>query len=78
VGEDHKGEAVLKFVPSIKWHSLRHFAVSTWIEQGFTPKTVQTYAGHSSILTTFNRYGHLFPSDDHKEAMDRIAGEFTD
>jgi integrase len=65
-------------VANIKWHSLRHFAVSTWIEQGFTPKTVQTYAGHSSILTTFNRYGHLFPSDDHKEAMDRIAGEFTD
>jgi hypothetical protein len=29
-------------------------------------------------LTTFNRYGHLFPSDDHKAAMDAIAAEFMD
>lgn len=77
-GVDEKGEEVSRFVPSFKWHNLRHFAVSVWIEQGFIPKTVQTYAGHSSILITFNRYGHLFPSDDHKAAMDRIAGEFMD
>jgi integrase len=65
-------------VGNINWHRLRHFAVSTWIEQGFTPKTVQTYAGHSSILITFNRYGHLFPSADHWAAMDAIAGEFME
>jgi integrase len=55
------------------WHGLRHFAVSTWIEAGLSPKTVQTFAGHASLQVTMDRYGHLFPSDDHKRAMDRIA-----
>lgn len=60
---------------SINWHSLRHYAVSTWIEAGLAPKTIQTFAGHSSLQVTMDRYGHLFPSDDHKTAMDAIAGE---
>jgi integrase len=55
------------------WHSLRHFAVSCWIEAGFTPKTVQTFAGHASLQVTMDRYGHLFPTEDHKKAMDQIA-----
>jgi Phage integrase family len=55
------------------WHGLRHFAVSAWIEAGLTPKTVQTFAGHASMQVTMDRYGHLFPSDDHKRAMDHIA-----
>ena len=55
------------------WHALRHFAVSCWIEAGMTPKTVQTFAGHASLQVTMDRYGHLFPSEDHKKAMDQIA-----
>jgi integrase len=55
------------------WHGLRHFAVSTWIEAGLAPKTVQTFAGHASLQITMDRYGHLFPSDDHRKAMDQIA-----
>lgn len=55
------------------WHGLRHFAVSTWIEAGLAPKTVQTFAGHASLQITMDRYGHLFPSDDHRRAMDQIA-----
>jgi integrase len=55
------------------WHALRHFAVSCWIEAGLSPKTVQTFAGHSSLQVTMDRYGHLFKSDDHKKAMDVIA-----
>lgn len=55
------------------WHALRHFAVSCWIEAGFTPKTVQTFAGHASLQVTMDRYGHLFPSEDHKKVMDQIA-----
>jgi len=55
------------------WHALRHFAVSCWIEAGFAPKTVQTFAGHASLQVTMDRYGHLFPSADHKKAMDQIA-----
>ena len=62
-------------ISGVNWHSLRHFAISTWIEQGLQPKTIQTYAGHSSLAVTMDRYGHLFPSEDHKTAMDAIAGE---
>lgn len=62
-------------VSGVTWHGLRHFAISTWIEAGLTPKTVMTFAGHSSIQLTMDRYGHLFPSDDHQTAMDQIALE---
>jgi integrase len=63
-------------LPTVKrfnWHGLRHFAVSCWIEAGLAPKTVQTFAGHASLQVTMDRYGHLFPSDDHRKAMDQIA-----
>jgi len=71
----YKPTLVAAGVSAINWHSLRHYAVSTWIEAGLAPKTVQTFAGHSSLQVTMDRYGHLFPSDDHKAAMDAIAGE---
>jgi integrase len=57
------------------WHALRHFAVSCWIEAGLSPKTVQTFAGHSSLQVTMDRYGYLFKSDDHKRAMDAIGAD---
>jgi integrase len=38
-----------------------------------SPKPVQTFAGHASVQVTMDRYGHLFPSEDHKRAMDHIA-----
>ena len=37
------------------------------------PKTVQTFAGHSSLQVTRDGYGHLFRSDTHGRAMDAIA-----
>ena len=52
---------------------LRHFAVSCWIDAGLAPKTVQTFAGHASLQVTMDRYGHLFPSEDHQKAMNQIA-----
>jgi len=57
------------------WHALRHFAISCWIDAGLRPKTIQTFAGHSSLQVTMDRYGHLFRSDDHTRAMDAIASE---
>ncbi len=58
------------------WHALRHFAVSCWIEAGLNPKTVQVFAGHSSLQVTMDRYGHLFKSDDHRRAMDIMAKKY--
>jgi integrase len=60
-------------VNRFNWHGLRHFAVSCWIEAGLAAKTVQTFAGHASLQVTMDRYGHLFPNDDHRKAMDQIA-----
>lgn len=60
-------------IDDLGWHSLRHFAVSTWIEAGLNPKAIQTLAGHSSYQFTMTRYGHLFPSEDHKSAFDKLA-----
>ncbi len=53
----------------IKFHRLRHFAISTWIESKFPPKKVMTFAGHSSITITFDRYGHLFPDPENDTAV---------
>ncbi len=33
------------------------------------------YITWDEFEVTMDRYGHLFPSDDHKKAMDRIARE---
>jgi integrase len=54
-------------LPLYNFHTLRHFAASTMIEAGFSPKRLQALLGHSSIQMTFNVYGHLFASteDDH-------------
>lgn len=57
------------------WHALRHFTISCWIEAGLPPKAVQTFAGHSSLQVTMDRYGHLFRSDDHGRVMDAISNE---
>lgn len=74
VEEKHKNEGVNEPPPErFNWHALRHFAVSCWIEADLKPKTVQTFAGHSSLQVTMDRYGHLFKSDDHNIAMDMIA-----
>lgn len=60
--------------PKYSFHSLRHFYASWIIEQGFSPKRVQSLLGHSSIQMTYDTHGHLFPSleDDHAKLA---AGE---
>jgi integrase len=57
----------------LNFHALRHAAASLFIEQGWTPKKVQSLMGHSSIQVTFDIYGHLYsdPEDDAK-AMAQI------
>lgn len=64
---EHAGKSLL--VKRFRWHDLRHFAISCWIAAGIPPKAVQTFAGHSSLQVTMDRYGHLFPDDRHREAI---------
>jgi integrase len=46
------------------FHALRHAAASMFIESGMTPKRVQAIMGHSSIVVTYDTYGHLFSDDE--------------
>ena len=69
--KDKGGNPILKGKYGL--HALRHAAASLFIEQGWTPKRVQTVIGHASIQMTFDLYGHLFKdSDDDREEMKQV------
>ena len=49
-----------------------------WIEEWPAKvmiKEIMTFAGHSSIQMTMERYGHLFPSPDHQKAMAMVEAK---
>jgi len=56
-------------------HALRHFYVSWCINRKIDgglelpPKVVQERLGHSTIVLTMDRYGHLFPRGDDAEEL---------
>ena len=45
-------------------HDLRHSHISWLIHEGIDMYRIQAQAGHESIKTTVDRYGHLFKRDD--------------
>ena len=64
--------------PRYGLHAIRHAAASLFIEQGFSPKRVQTLMGHSAIQMTFDTYGHLFPSaEDDQTAMRQLQARLV-
>lgn len=55
-------------------HEMRHTAVSLWIATGVSVKEIAVRAGHRSVVTVLDRYGHLLPRDDNEDdALDRLA-----
>lgn len=63
-------------------HDLRHTAVALWIAAGASPKEVAARAGHTSVVTVLDRYGHLLPGSEDKvndalEAMGSIASAMS-
>lgn len=56
-------------LPDIRFHDLRHSAISIWLAMGMNMKVVQELVGHSDIRVTMNIYGHAFPGM-HDAAMD--------
>jgi integrase len=50
--------------PPPRFHDLRHTAAALMIAAGAHPKAIQSRLGHSSIRTTLDVYGHLFPQLD--------------
>ncbi len=68
---DDEGKPVLR--GRYGFHALRHAAASLFIEQGMSPKRVQTIMGHSSIKITYDVYGHLFPTpEDDQKQMEQL------
>jgi integrase len=63
--------------PKYGLHAFRHAAASLFIEQGFSPKRIQAIMGHSSIVMTFDRYGHLWPSPDDQEALTEMQARLV-
>jgi integrase len=62
--------------PKYALHAFRHFFASWCINRKaaggreLPPKDVQTLLGHSSIVMTLDRYGHMFP---HRDDRDELA-----
>jgi integrase len=55
----------------LRIHDLLHTFVSLMIAAGANPKEVSTWAGHSSVSFTLDRYGHLY--DEHgDDVADRL------
>ena len=48
----------------LRIHDLRHTAVALMIAAGAHPEMIKRQLGHSSIVVTMDRYGHLFPSEN--------------
>lgn len=60
-------------LPSVRFHDLRHTAVSLLLAEGVPLHEVSKIVGHSSIQVTSDIYGHLVP-ERRKIAADIIGG----
>lgn len=58
----------------LRIHDLRHSAVALWIAAGASPKEVAARAGHASVVTVLDRYGHLLPGTEERvtDALDAM------
>lgn len=63
----------------LRIHDLRHTAVALWIAAGANPKEIAVRAGHSSVVTVLDRYGHLYPEAEDRlsDALDAMADAVT-
>jgi len=48
----------------ITLHEARHTFASLMIAAGVNAKALSTYMGHSSVMITYDRYGHLMPGNE--------------
>lgn len=61
----------------LRFHDLRHSHAAMLVRAGVHPKALQVRLGHSSITTSLNTYGHLYPSLD-EELSERLDEAFSD
>ncbi|MDP6823662.1 MAG: tyrosine-type recombinase/integrase, partial [Dehalococcoidia bacterium] len=56
---------------ALRFHDLRHTAISFALSRGVAPTDVAEMAGHSSVALTLTRYAHALP-DASRRASDAI------
>ncbi len=72
-----KEQAELAGLPEIRFHDLRHFAVSFLInELKIPPKVVQGIIGHTTIDLTMTVYAHS-TTDQQDDAMEKMGDAFS-
>lgn len=61
----------------LRIHDLRHTYVSLMVAAGANPKEVSTWAGHSTVSFTLDRYGHLYDEhgDDVADRLDQLLAQ---
>jgi integrase len=61
----------------LRIHDLRHSFVAIMTAAGANPKEVSTWAGHSSVSFTLDRYGHLYDEhgDDVADRLDQLLAQ---
>ena len=47
--------------PELRLHDMRHTAITHWMQAGNDPKAIAEWAGHRSVVTVLDRYGHARP-----------------
>jgi integrase len=59
----------------LRIHDLRHTAVSMWIQAGADLAQLKRWAGHESVATLIDTYGHLMPDREQPvlDALDLLA-----
>jgi integrase len=64
-------------VAPLRIHDPRHTAVDLWIAAGASPNEIAARAGHASVVTVLDRYGHLLPGHEDKvnNALDVMFAE---
>jgi len=61
----------------LRIHDLRHSFVAIMVAAGANPKEVSSWAGHSSVSFTLDRYGHLYDEhgDDVADRLDKLLSQ---
>lgn len=69
-----KDGTVTRVVPLLRFHDLRHTAITFMLSEGVKPEIVQKVAGHSDVTTTLRVYRHVF-EEEKKEAA-QVVDDF--
>lgn len=56
-------------LPGVRYHDLRHYAVSSLIRHGASIKEVQYFAGHATSGVTLDIYGHMWPDSEERTRL---------